>query len=70
MDGISEVRGMGLMIGAKPEKSTAAAIAGKCVENGLLILTAKDMLSLLPPLTITKAEADRGLAILSKVLAD
>ena len=70
MDGISEVRGMWLMIGAKPEKSTAAAIAGKCVENGLLILTAKDMLRLLPPLTITKAEADRGLAILSKVLAD
>ena len=68
MPGISEVRGMGLMIGAKPEKGTPGEIAAKCAENGLLILTAKDMLRLLPPLTITREETDRGLAILEKVL--
>lgn len=68
MKGISEVRGMGLMLGAKPEKGTSGEIAAKCVENGLLILTAKDMLRFLPPLTITKQETDKGLAILEKVL--
>ena len=68
MDGISEVRGMGLMIGAKPEKGVPGAIAQKCVENGLLVLTAKDVLRFLPPLTITREETDRGLAILERVL--
>jgi acetylornithine/N-succinyldiaminopimelate aminotransferase len=38
------------------------------VENGLLILTAKDVLRFLPPLTITREETDRGLAILEKVI--
>ena len=68
MDGVSEVRGMGLMIGAKPEAGVPGAIAQKCVENGLLILTAKDVLRFLPPLTITREETDRGLAILEKIL--
>lgn len=68
MPGISEVRGMGLMLGAKPEKGAVGEIAAKCVENGLLILTAKDVLRLLPPLTITKQETDKGLAILEKTL--
>lgn len=68
MPGVSGVRGMGLMLGAKPEKGPAGEIAAKCVENGLLILTAKDVLRLLPPLTITKQETDRGLAILEKTL--
>ena len=68
MPGISEVRGMGLMIGAKPEKGLPGKIAQQCVENGLLILTAKDVLRFLPPLTITREETDRGLAILEKVM--
>lgn len=66
--GIASVRGMGLMLGAKPERGTPAAIAAKCAENGLLVLTAKDVLRFLPPLTITKEEIDKGLEILSEVL--
>lgn len=69
MPGIEAVRGMGLMIGAKAAKGTPGAIAAKCAENGLLILTAKDMLRFLPPLVITKEEADRGLNLLAGVLA-
>lgn len=69
MPGIETVRGMGLMIGAKAAKGTPGAIAEKCAENGLLILTAKDMLRFLPPLVITKEEADRGLNLLAGVLA-
>ena len=69
ISGITEVRGMGLMLGAKPAAGTPGEIAARCAENGLLVLTAKDVLRFLPPLTITKQEADRGLAILGKVLA-
>ena len=66
--GIASVRGMGLMLGAKPENGTPAAIAAKCAENGLLVLTAKDVLRFLPPLTITEREMDRGLEILEKTM--
>ncbi len=69
MDGISYVRGMGLMIGAKPKHGNPAEIAVECVKNGLLILTAKDVLRLLPPLTVTKQEAGHGLDILENTLS-
>jgi acetylornithine/N-succinyldiaminopimelate aminotransferase len=68
MPGISSVRGLGMMIGAKPAHGTAGEIAVKCAEQGLLILTAKEVLRLLPPLVITRSEADKGLAILREVL--
>lgn len=64
---IKEVRGMGLMIGADIQ-GNAKDIAEKCVENGLLILTAKTSLRFLPPLTITYEELQRGLDILKNVL--
>ena len=69
MKGVAQVRGMGMMLGVVPEQGTSAALAAACVENGLLILTAKSLLRLLPPLTITREEMDKGLAILEKVLA-
>lgn len=67
---VKEIRGMGMMIGIVTEKDNAKEIAAKCVENGLLILTAKNLLRLLPPLTITYEEIDRGLEILKKVMED
>ena len=70
MDGVAEVRGLGMMLGFVPARRTSAALAAACVENGLLILTAKALLRLLPPLTITREEMDKGLAILEKVLAE
>ena len=69
MDGIAQVRGLGLMLGALPSRGTAAQLAAACVEEGLLVLTAKDSLRFLPPLTITQEELDKGLAILERVLA-
>lgn len=68
MDNIQSVRGLGMMLGAKPVKGQPGAIAAACVQAGLLVLTAKDVLRFLPPLTITKEELDEGLAILEKVL--
>lgn len=65
---VKQITGMGLMIGILTEKDNAKEVAAKCVENGLLILTAKNMLRLLPPLNITYKEIDRGLAVLKKVM--
>ena len=38
------------------------------LEMGLMILTAKDKVRMLPPLTITYEELDEGLAVFSKAL--
>ena len=65
---VKEVRGRGMMMGIVTEKDNAKAVAAQCVENGLLILTAKDLLRLLPPLTITYDEINKGLGILKKVM--
>lgn len=61
LDGVELVRGMGMMLGVKLKKNNAKEIAVKCAENGLLVLTAKDMLRFLPPLTISYAEIDKVL---------
>lgn len=67
---VKEVRGMGLMIGIDLKSKTAGEAAKLCCENGLLILTAKKSLRMLPPLTITYEEIDKGLRILEKVLSN
>jgi acetylornithine/N-succinyldiaminopimelate aminotransferase len=57
------------MIGISTVGVAPKAAAAKCIENGLLILTAgSDALRMLPPLTITYEEIDAGLAILKEVL--
>lgn len=68
MDGVSQVRGLGLMIGIVLEKDNAKEVAARCVENGLLILTAKNLLRMLPPLNISYEDIDKGLEILEKSL--
>lgn len=67
---VTAVRGMGMMLGVALGRGAAKDIAASCVENGLLILTAKDVLRLLPPLTITYEEINKGLEILKKVLEE
>ena len=68
MPHVAEVRGLGMMLGVVLDKGTAREAAEKCLENGLLILTAKTLLRLLPPLNISEEEMDRGLSILESVL--
>lgn len=68
MQNIEAVRGMGLMIGIVLKKGTAKDAAAACTKNGLLILTAKDLLRMLPPLTISYEEIDKGLAILEQII--
>ena len=49
--GIESVSGMGFMIGLKTAKP-ASEVVSKCLENGVLCLTAKDKVRLLPALNI------------------
>ena len=65
--GVKAVRQQGLMIGIEVEDN-AGDIAKKCTENGLLIITAKTLLRMLPPLNITYDEIDEALSILKKVM--
>lgn len=67
--GVKSVRQQGLMIGIEVE-GNAGDIAKKCTENGLLVITAKTLLRMLPPLNIKYDEIDEALAILKKVMEE
>lgn len=65
---VEGIDGLGLMIGVRLKTKNTADVCKLCLDNGLLILTAKTKLRFLPPLTITYEEIDQGLEILKKVL--
>ena len=67
INGVKSVSGMGLMIGIETEKA-AGDIAKECLKKGLLVLTAKTKVRLLPPLNITKEEIDKGIKILKEAI--
>lgn len=67
-DEIESVSGKGLMIGIKLRTKKAAEVVAKGIEKGILMLTAKDKIRLLPPLTITKEQLSTALDILLSVL--
>ena len=69
LSSLGESRGLGLMIGVevKGEESNRV-LAARLIQQGLLVLTAGTALRLLPPLTITMAEIDKGLVILEQTL--
>jgi acetylornithine/N-succinyldiaminopimelate aminotransferase len=63
-DRIVEVRGLGMIMGAVL-KHDARPIVEECLKNRLLVNgTAGNVLRLLPPLNLTREEADAGLAII------
>ena len=63
--GIRGVSGMGLMIGIQTEKP-AGEIVAKCRENGVLVLTAKDKVRLLPPLNIPMELLEKALNVIKE----
>lgn len=65
--GVKSVTGMGLMLGVEIDKN-AAETAKECLAEGLLVLTAKTKIRLLPPLNISEEELTQGLNILKGVL--
>ena len=66
---LGATRGLGLMVGVEVKEGwDNRDLAARLIQNGLLVLTAGPALRLLPPLTITRAELDKGLEILKSTL--
>lgn len=68
LDGVEGISGMGLMLGIKTKKD-AKAILKECLNMGVLVLTAKDKVRLLPALNIPMAELKKGIEILKEVIS-
>lgn len=68
-EGIESVSGMGLMIGLKTKK-TAAEVCAQCLKRGVLVLTAKDRVRLLPPLNIETELLIKAVKIIKEVCAE
>ena len=68
LDGVEEISGLGLMLGIKCKKEAKEIMLG-CLERGLMVLTAKDKVRLLPPLNIDIETLNKGLNILTEVIA-
>lgn len=66
LDGVAEVRGMGLMIGVELEEGLSAPrVMRAAFERGLLVGASGDaVLRVLPPLVISEADADEAAGIL------
>lgn len=67
--GVKSVSGLGLMIGIETEKS-AKDIVNACLQKGVLVLTAKTKVRLLPPLNIGWDELKKAIAILKEAIAE
>ena len=68
--GVKSISGLGMMIGIESDK-IASDVAKKCLEKGLLVLTAhKNKIRLLPALNISYDELDEGLKILKEAIEE
>ena len=71
MPHVEGVDGMGMMLGVRLKDGiTASEIVKKGIVNGVLALTAKTKLRLLPPLTISYEEIDEGLKAIEAALSE
>jgi 4-aminobutyrate aminotransferase-like enzyme len=74
-ESIGEVRGLGAMLALELREQSpelARAVTAAAFERGLLLLTCGlhgNVLRLLPPLTVTDEELERGLGLLEQSLA-
>ena len=68
---VTGVSGLGLMVGIEfDENVKAGAVRAACERKGLLVLTAKTRLRLLPPLILTEHDVEEALRILKNVLEE
>ncbi len=66
-EGIKSVSGMGLMIGLETQKDAKEVVA-KCREMGVLVLTAKTKVRLLPPLNIADELLEKAVKIIKEAV--
>ncbi len=69
VDGIESVSGMGLMIGIKT-KMPAKEVVLKCMEKGVICLTAKDRVRLLPALNIKMEDLQKAINTIIEVVKE
>ncbi len=67
--GVDSVTGLGLMIGIKTVLP-AAEVVRRCMQNGVLVLTAKDKVRLLPALNIPFDQLREAIKILKAICAE
>ena len=67
--GIEAVTGLGMMCGVKPVKP-AADVVKKCIEKGVLCLTAKDKVRLLPALNMPEEVLVKAVSIIKEACAE
>jgi 4-aminobutyrate aminotransferase-like enzyme len=77
---VGEVRGLGLMIAieleennGEPSHDLAEQVAKACLDNKMIVLTCGThghVIRLIPPLNISDEDADKGMAILEKVIGN
>ena len=60
---------MGLMLGIETVKPAKEVVA-RCMEQGVLVLTAKTKVRLLPALNIPKAELERAISVIKSACAE
>ena len=68
--GVKSVSGLGLMIGIEPEDKSASDIVKNCLQNGVLCLTAKHKVRLLPALNIPWDDLKRAVEIIRAAFAE
>lgn len=68
--GVKSVSGLGLMIGILPKEKSASDIVKRCIEEGVLCLTAKNKVRLLPALNIPMDVLEKAVNILKKVVEE
>ena len=66
--GVKAVTGMGLMLGIECERDAKDVLAD-CRAGGVLVLTAKTKIRLLPPLNITMEQLEKAVKVLKEALA-
>lgn len=67
-EGIESVTGMGLMVGIKPKKPVSEVLR-YCMDHGVLCLTAKDKLRLLPALNIPMDVLSKAVSVIKEACA-
>lgn len=68
---VNKITGKGLMIGvdfSSPSNLTASDVVKECIKKGVIVLTAKNRVRLLPSLNITNEELIEGLNIIKGVI--
>jgi acetylornithine aminotransferase len=69
LDGVVEVRGRGLLLGAVLSDPIAGAVASASLASGLVVNAVRpDVIRLTPPLTVSPTEIDEAVQILGRTI--